>query len=238
MREKIHMEYHEDKKCPCGFDFTEEERQETKERLLAEKINGNRVEQVKSVVSGTRQETHQPRKHAQETYPRLNDKQKIGQHQEVPRFMGHLDRYLNAPYGQHPMLPIPTQQSFHPYHPQHAFIGSQVRPMNQYRGKHTTFPFFNGTNMNSDPVMAFGGPFVRNQETRDAGTPDQNLAEDQPVQDLPAENEISLVTEESSPDTVEFILSPVDVSSGVVLPSRPHSCRRYEPAVEWDTMSL
>jgi len=110
--------------------------------------------------------------------------------------------------------------------------------MNQYPGKYNTFPFFSGPSMNTEPVMAFREPFRGIQEIRNAKAPGQNLAEDQPVQDLPAESKVSPISDRNSPYTMEFILSPVDVSSGIVPPSRPHSCPRYEPAVEWDTMSL
>jgi hypothetical protein len=109
--------------------------------------------------------------------------------------------------------------------------------MNQYPGKYNTFPFFTGTRMNTEPVMTFRESFRGTQETRNAEAPGQNLAENQPIQDLPA-SEVSPVSDKSSPDTVEFILLPVDVSNSIVPPSRPHSCPRYEPAVEWDTMSL
>lgn len=232
------MQSHIDKQCPCGFDFTEEERQQTKARLLAERESGKVLGQVKRPLSGPRRETRQPMKPTQETYPWLNDNQKSGQHQEVSPNMGHLDQYLNAPYGRHPMLPIPTQQPFHPYYPQHAFVSVGVSPMNQYRGKPSTFPFFNGTSMDIEPVMTFGELFLGTQETRNVEAPGRNLAEDQPVQELPAENEVSPVADKSSPDPVEFILSPVDVSSSIVPPSRPHSCPRYEPVGEWDTQSL
>jgi hypothetical protein len=152
--------------------------------------------------------------------------------------MEHLDQYLNAPYGRHPMLPIPILQVFHPYYPQHAFTGVGVSPINQYRGKPSAFPFFGGMSMNAEPVMTFGEAFLGTQETRNVEAPGWNLAEDRLVQDPPAENKVSPVTDKSSPDTVEFILSPVDVSSGIVPPSRPYSCPRYEAVREWDTRSL
>jgi hypothetical protein len=238
LREKIHIQYHIDRKCPCGYDFTEEERQQTKARLLAEKGSGKGFGQVKGSVSGTRQETHQPRKLDQETYPRLGEKQKSGQQQEVPRYMPHEYQYLNAPYGQHPMLPILTHQPFHPYYPQHAFIGMGVPPTNYYRGKHNAVPLFNGTNINTEPGMTSGAPFIDTQVARDAEAPDQEFAEDRHIQDLPAENQVSPVTEEAPLDTFEFISSPVVVSSGIFPPSRPHSSPRYEPAGEWDTRSV
>lgn len=237
LKEKIHMEQHREKKCPCGNDYTEEERQQTKARLLAEKERGKGVAQVTRPVSGKRQETHQPRNQTQGNHSRLEDRERSGPQQQFSGDMGHLNQYLNAPYGQHPMQPIPTYQPFHPYNPQHAFVGMEVSPSNQYRGRHKAFPFVNGTSFNTEPVMTFGEPSMYTEETQMAKAPDIYSAEDCPVQELPAENQFLPAAEESPPDIMKFIASPVLISSGIVLPPRPHSCPRYEPAKEWDTIS-
>jgi hypothetical protein len=237
LKEKLHMEEHQNRRCPCGNDLTEEERQQTRARLLVEKERGKGVGQVTRSVSGMRQETHQLRKQLQGDYPRLYDKQKSGQQQHVPGYMGHLNQYLNAPYGQHPMQPIPTPQPHHPYHPQHAFIGLEVSSMSQYRGKRRDFPLVNDMIFNTEPVMNFGQPFIDTQETRIVEAPDPYSAEDQPVQELPGDHQVLFVPEVYLSDTVKITASPVVVSSGIVPPPRPKSCPTYEAAKHWDTKS-
>jgi hypothetical protein len=237
LKEKIHIEEHQRRRCPCGNDLTEGERQQTRARLLAEKERGKGVGKVTRSASGIRHENRQPRQQSQGDYSQLNDKQKCGEQQHGPGTMAHLNQYLNAPYGQHPMQPILTHQPFYQYQPQHAFLGAEVSPMNQYRGKPSDFLFNNGISFNTGFGMNYAEQFVRTQDSRIFANPDLYSAEDHHPQELPAEHQVLSVAEKAPFDTVKFNASPVAVSSSIFPPTRPNSCPTHELRKQWDTMS-
>ena len=99
------MEEHQKQRCPCGNDFTEEERQQTRARLLREKESAKVLGQVTKSTNWRRQEAYQPKKQTQEDNSQLNDEQKKSQLQQVLAQMENLSQYMNAPYSQHPMKP-------------------------------------------------------------------------------------------------------------------------------------